>query len=107
MTSPTITSYWGTFQDLGREKLRSAGITFELMSMSGQLLVKLNKNGESYLLFFSMHHLDFNDCVMVCWSTDDEIHFDHRVLPAKGTDDRYGYSTAEIERLISDLINKI
>jgi hypothetical protein len=107
MTSSTITSYWEAFQKLGKEKLWSAGITFELMSMSGQLLVKLNKNGESYLLFFSMHHLDFNDGVMICWSTDDEIHFDHRVLPAKGTDDRYGYSTAEIERLISDLVDRL
>ncbi|MGY4537856.1 hypothetical protein ACVW0P_002275 [Mucilaginibacter sp. UYNi724] len=107
MTYITPTSYWETFQELGREKLRSAGIKFELLLASDRLLVKLNKNGENYLLFFSTHHLDFSDGVMVCRSNDGKIHFDQRVLPAEGTNDRYGYSTAEIERLISDLVDRL
>jgi len=104
-TTPTL--YWEAFQESGIEKLRTAGISCQLISASDALMVEIIKSGEHYLLSFSTHPLDFNDGVMVCLSADGKIHYDHRVLPSKGTHNPYGYSTAEIERLIADLVEKI
>jgi len=104
-TTPTL--YWEAFQEVGNEKLQAAGITCQLISASDALLVGIQKNGADYLLSFSTHPLDFNDGVMVCLSADRKIHHDHRVLPPKGTHNPYGYSKAEIERLIFDLVESL
>lgn len=107
MTYTTPTLYWEVFQELGRDKLRLAGITCQLISANDALMVEIIKSGEHYLLFFSTHPLDFYDGVMVCQSADRKIHYDQRVLPTQRTHNPYGHSTAEIERLIVDLVEKI
>ncbi|MGY4385167.1 hypothetical protein ACVWYN_002203 [Pedobacter sp. UYP24] len=103
--------YLTAFERLARSKLEHNGYVFkflpeEVESSSG-FRILISKNGDEYLLFFSTHHLDLSDGVMVCKTDDRKIHYDRIVLPSlplnKNQDFRYGYSDDEIERITADI----
>ncbi|WDF55583.1 hypothetical protein [Mucilaginibacter sp. KACC 22063] len=65
MISTTIAEFWEIFETLGKEKLQSAGISYQLISNLDDyyLEMKLQRNANDYILSFSTHHLDYNDGV--------------------------------------------
>lgn len=110
MIDETKIKYLAAFERIGKEKLSNCGYSYEMLPAAPrfpegfQMLLK--KGAVEYLLFFSTHHLDFSDGVMVCLSPDRKIRYELRVLPdplKNVEENRYGYSDHEIERIVHDI----
>jgi hypothetical protein len=104
--------YLTNFERIAKGKLSECGFIYEMLPESRfeSFYMLLKKGSIEHVLCFSTHHLDWEDGVKVCSSSDRKFHWESVVLPAKidaDLNNTYGFTgtamLADIERLIKDI----